>query len=126
MPRKSPTVFPQEQRLLSQLGERLKLARLRRKLSAVVVAQRSGISRTSLYKVETGDPGATLGTYLRVLAVLGLEGDINALAADDRVGRKLQDLALERAPSLPSRRRTAAKTGSEPSPATAVGAGEAP
>jgi transcriptional regulator with XRE-family HTH domain len=125
MPRNPPIVFPQEQRLLSQLGERLKLARLRRKLSAVVVAQRSGISRTSLYKVETGDPGATLGTYLRVLAVLGLEGDINALAADDRVGRKLQDLALERAPSLPSRRRTSGKTGSEPSPATAVGAGEA-
>jgi len=125
MPRNPPIVSPQEQRLLSQLGERLKLARLRRKLSAVVVAQRSGISRTSLYKVETGHSGATLGTYLRVLAVLGLEGDINALAADDRVGRKLQDLALERAPSLPSRRRTSGKTGSEPSPATAVGAGEA-
>ena len=125
MPRNPPIVFPQEQRLLSQLGERLKLARLRRKLSAVVVAQRSGISRTSLYIVETGHSGATLGTYLRVLAVLGLEGDINALAADDRVGRKLQDLALERAPSLPSRRRTSGKTGSEPSPATAVGAGEA-
>lgn len=95
MPRKPPTVFPQEQRLLSHLGERLKLARMRRKLSNAVVAQRAGISRTSLYKVETGHPGATLGTYLRVLAVLGLDGDINALAADDKVGRKLQDLALK-------------------------------
>ena len=95
MPRKPPTVFPQEQRLLSELAERLKLARKRRKLSSTVVAQRAGISRSSLYKVETGDPGATLGTYLRVLAVLGLEGDINALAADDKVGRRLQDLALE-------------------------------
>lgn len=95
MPHKPPTVFPQEQRLLSQLGARLKLARMRRKLSNVVVAQRAGISRTSVYKVEKGDPGATLGTYLRVLAVLGLEGDINALAADDKVGRKLQDLAME-------------------------------
>ena len=94
MPRKPPTVFPQEQRLLSELAERLKLARKRRKLSSTVVAQRAGISRSSLYKVETGDPGATLGTYLRVLAVLGLEGDISALAAEDRVGRKLQDLAL--------------------------------
>ena len=96
MPRKPPIIFPQEQRLLSDLGERLKLARLRRKLSNAVVAQRAGISRTSLYKVEAGDPGATLGTYLRVLAVLGLEGDVNALAADDKVGRKLQDLALAR------------------------------
>jgi DNA-binding XRE family transcriptional regulator len=63
MPRKPPTVFPQEQRLLSDLGERFKLARLRRKLSNAVVAQRAGISRRSLYKVETGHPGATLGTY---------------------------------------------------------------
>ena len=95
MPRKPPIIFPQEQRLLSEFAERLKLARKRRKLSSAVVAQRAGISRTSLHKVETGDPGATLGTYLRVLAVLGLEGDINALAADDKVGRRLQDLALE-------------------------------
>ena len=94
MPRKPPIIFPQEQRLLSELAERLKLARKRRKLSSAVVAQRAGISRTALHKVETGDPGATLGTYLRVLAVLGLEGDINALAADDKVGRRLQDLAL--------------------------------
>lgn len=94
MPRKPPTIFPQEQQLLSQLGERLKLARLRRKLSTVIVAQRAGISRSSLYKVEAGDPGATLGTYLRVLVVLGLEGDLHAVAADDKVGRKLQDLAL--------------------------------
>lgn len=93
MPSKPPVVFPQEQRLLTQLGERFKLARLRRKLSNTIVAQRAGISRTSLYKVEAGDPGATMGTYLRVMAVLGLEGDINGLAADDKVGRKLQDLA---------------------------------
>lgn len=103
MPRKPPIVFPQEQRLLSELGERLRLARKRRKLSNAVVAQRAGVSRTTVYKVEAGDPGATLGAYVRVLAVLGLEGDINLLAADDRIGRKLQDLALE--PSLDARRR---------------------
>lgn len=98
MPRKPPIVFPQEQRLLSALGERLRLARKRRKLSNAVVAQRAGISRTTLYKVEAGDAGATLGSYVRVLAVLGLEGDLDQLGADDRVGRKLQDLALEPAP----------------------------
>jgi transcriptional regulator with XRE-family HTH domain len=106
MPSKSPPIFPQEQKLLSQLGERLKFARLRRKLSNTVVAQRAGISRTSLYKVEAGDPGATLGTYLRVMAVLGLETDLNALAADDKVGRKLQDLALE----FPRRQRSPGAT----------------
>jgi hypothetical protein len=58
-----------------------------------------------LYKVEAGDPGATLGSYVRVLAVLGLEGDLNQLGADDKVGRKLQDLELEPTP----RRRTATR-----------------
>jgi len=106
MPRKPPIVFPQEQRLLSALGERLRLARKRRKLSNAVVAQRAGISRTTLHKVEAGDAGATLGSYVRVLAVLGLEGDLNQLGADDRVGRKLQDLALEPTP----KRRTATRT----------------
>ena len=94
MPSKPPVIFPQEQRLLAQLGERIRLARLRRKLSNAVVAGRAGISRTSLYKVEAGDPGATMGSYLRVLAALGLENDLHGLAADDKVGRKLQDLAL--------------------------------
>jgi transcriptional regulator with XRE-family HTH domain len=107
MPRKPPIIFPQEQRLLSQLGERLKLARLRRKLSNAVVAQRAGISRTSLYKVEAGDPGATMGTYLRVMAALGLEADINGMAADDKVGRKLQDLALGARAPMPRPRRNA-------------------
>jgi len=106
MPRKPPIVFPQEQRLLSELGERLRLARKRRKLSNAVVAQRAGVSRTTVYKVEAGDPGATLGAYIRVLAVLGLEGDLNLLAADDRIGRKLQDLALEPSPEARRRKTT--------------------
>lgn len=104
MPRKPPVVFPQEQRLLSELGERLRLARKRRKLSNAVIAQRAGVSRTTVYKVEAGDPGATLGAYVRVLAVLGLEGDLNLLAADDRIGRKLQDLALEPSPGARHRK----------------------
>ncbi|KXU34979.1 XRE family transcriptional regulator [Ventosimonas gracilis] len=108
MPRKPPPLFPQEQRLLSDLGERLRLARKRRRLSNAAVAGRAGISRTTLYKVETGDPGATLGSYMRVLAVLGLEGDLNQLAADDRLGRKLQDLALEPKRRAPRRALTVA------------------
>lgn len=113
MPRKPPIIFPQEQRLLSALGERLRLARKRRKLSNAVVAQRAGISRTTLYKVEAGDAGATLGSYVRVLAVLGLEGDLDQLGADDRVGRKLQDLELE---PTPKRRTTTRAKATKPSP----------
>lgn len=106
MSSKPPIVFPQEQTLLTALGERVRLARLRRKLGTAVVAQRAGISRTSVYKVEAGDAGVTLGTCLRVLAVLGLESDLNTLAADDKVGRKLQDLAL----AAPAARRRKPRT----------------
>lgn len=123
MPSKPPTIFPQEQRLLAQLGERLRLARLRRKLSNAAVAGRAGISRTSLYKVESGDPGATMGSYLRVLAALGLESDLHGLAADDKVGRKLQDLALE-PQKAPTRRKQG--PGSPPASPTPPKAGDAP
>lgn len=109
MPHKPPTVFPQEQRMLAELGERLRLARLRRKLGNAAVAQRCGISRSTLYKVEAGNPGATIGSYLRVLAALGLDGDLRALAADDKVGRRLQDLALEPPPARARRKRSPAR-----------------
>jgi transcriptional regulator with XRE-family HTH domain len=95
MPSKSPVIFPQEQRLLAAFGERLRLARLRRALTTVTVSKRAGISRTTLYKAEHGDPGVTLGTYLRILATMGLDKDFDSLAADDKVGRKLQDLGLD-------------------------------
>lgn len=121
MPSKPPVVFPQEQRLLSDLGERLRLARKRRKLSNAAVAQRAGISRTTLYKVEAGDPGATLGSYVRVLAALGLEGDLKQLAADDRVGRKLQDLALE--PPQAPKRHTVRRAGAIKSSSASSGGG---
>lgn len=117
MPSKPPVVFPQEQRLLAELGERLRLARKRRKLSNAVVAQRAGISRGTLYKVEAGDPGATLGSYVRVLAVLGLEGDLQQIAADDRVGRKLQDLALEPAQAAERRKAKPSPTSNRGEPA---------
>ena len=110
--------------MLSDLGERFKLARLRRKLSNAVVAQRAGISRSSLYKVERGDPGATIGTYFRVLAVLGLQSDINVLAADDKVGRRLQDLELEPSSASPRRRKNPAKLNVEPSVLTTVAVGK--
>ncbi len=80
---RSPIFFRRRTRLLSQLGERQRLARLRRELSNATVAQRSGISRGFVHKVESVRPGAIMGSYLRVLAVLGLETDINTLAADD-------------------------------------------
>jgi transcriptional regulator with XRE-family HTH domain len=75
--RKGPQLFPSDQRRLKELGERFRLARLRRKFSTGMVATRAGISRTTLYKVERGDPAVTLGAYLRVLAVYGLSEEID-------------------------------------------------
>jgi len=94
MPSKPLLLFPSEKKLLADFGERLKLARLRRRYTAALVAERAGVSRMTLNRVEQGSPAVTLGVYLRVLSVLNLENDLTALAADDRLGRKLQDLGL--------------------------------
>lgn len=80
--------------MLAGLGERLRLARLRRGLTTSTVAARCGISRPTLAKVERGDAAVTAGTYLRVMSVYGLADDVGAMAVDDVLGRRLQDLAL--------------------------------
>ena len=70
------------------------MARLRRRYSAATVAARAGVTRMTLYKVEKGDPGVGMGTYANVLRVMGLSGDLDLVARDDVLGRKLQDLEL--------------------------------
>jgi transcriptional regulator with XRE-family HTH domain len=94
MPSKKQPIYPSEQKLLTEFGERLRLARLRRKLSAETIAERSSITRMTLHRAEKGSPAVAMGTYLRILAALQLENDLNKLAADDVLGRKLQDLGL--------------------------------
>lgn len=104
MPNSTPVLFPKSQRILSELGENIKLARLRRKLSSAQVAERADIGRSTLVKIEQGHPGVGIGNYLNVLRVLGLEQDFLLLAKDDDLGRKLQDAQLitkERAPKKP-------------------------
>ena len=71
-----------ERQLLLQLGDRLRSLRKSRKLSAVELARRVGISRTTLSAVEAGDPGPSIGTYLRVMSALGIAGDLALLAGD--------------------------------------------
>jgi len=87
------------QRLLLELGENIRLARLRRGFSMELVAERAGMSRTTLRSVESGEPGVTLGSYANVLHSLGLHADLALLGRDDELGRKLQDA------KLPTRRR---------------------
>jgi len=94
MGRESTKLLPKHQRILAELGENLKLARLRRKLSAEQVAERAGVSRSTLSLMENGSAGASLGKLLHVLIVLGLEEDLLRVAADDALGRKLEDARL--------------------------------
>lgn len=94
MQSKKQSLLPRSQKTLDQLGENIKLARKRRKLTTIQVAERAGIDRTTLYHIEKGNPSVSLGAYFNVLRVLGLQDDFLKLAADDEFGRKLQDLKL--------------------------------
>ena len=110
MPRTLPVLFPATARQLEALGDRLRLARLRRRLSAATVAERAGITRSTLSRAEKGDAGVALGTYVSVLRVLGLHGDLDGVARDDELGGKLQDL------ELPERRTAPRRSKSEETP----------
>jgi len=97
--------MPSTKKLLSILGQNIKLARLRRKLSGDQVAERANISRVTLWQVEKGSPAVAMGIYCQVLFVLGLENDIVKLAADDVLGRKLQDAELQVKKRAPKKRK---------------------
>ncbi|MDP3178358.1 MAG: helix-turn-helix transcriptional regulator [Spirochaetaceae bacterium] len=94
MPKKLPVLLPSVQHSLEALGENIHLARLRRDLSAEMVAERAGISRQTLSALENGRSSVSMATWIQVLFVLGLEKDLEAVARDDELGRKLQDAKL--------------------------------
>jgi transcriptional regulator with XRE-family HTH domain len=101
MESKKSQVLPSVAKILIALGENIKLARLRRKLSTEQVAERANISRPTLLSIEKGMPGVAIGSYAQVLFILNLEKDLLKVAEDDKLGRKLQDVGLtvkERAP----------------------------
>jgi len=91
---KKQTLFPKNQKLLEKVGENIRLARKRRKLTTIQVAERAGIDRTTLYRIEKGSGSVSIAAYFNTLRVLGLQNDFLKLAADDEFGRKLQDLGL--------------------------------
>lgn len=95
MNKRSVTVLPKTQAILGQMGEQIKLARLRRHLSAELVAERAGISRVTLSNIEKGSPSVAIGSYAAVLHALNnMDTDFLLIAKDDQLGRKLQDLEL--------------------------------
>jgi transcriptional regulator with XRE-family HTH domain len=100
-------ISPSIKRLLVNLGENIKVARLRRKLSTEQVSERAGISRPTLSAIEKGKPTVSIGMHAQVLFVLGLADDLSKVAGDDELGRKLQDAKLtvkKRAPKRKSER----------------------
>ncbi len=98
-------ILPPTEEILATMGEQIKLARLRRNLSTELVAERAGISRASLWKVEKGDPSVAMGIYAAVLHALNnMDKDLLLVAKDDILGRELQDMKL-----LPGRRSSGKK-----------------
>ena len=113
MSRKSASPHPSVRRLLKELGENIRLARLRRGFSMELVAERAGMSRPTLRAIESGEPGVTLGSYANVLHSLGLHEDLALVARDDELGRKLQDAELPtraRAPKRPATSNSSKRT----------------
>jgi transcriptional regulator with XRE-family HTH domain len=107
MAKKTALLLPSTAVLLSEFSDRLRLARLRRRLPAKQVAEAAGMSPMTLRSLERGGSGVTIGAYLSVMQVLGIEEDLNLLAQADPVGRQLQDARL---PANRSVTRTRAKT----------------
>jgi transcriptional regulator with XRE-family HTH domain len=105
MAKKTAPLLPSVDELLQRFGERLRLARLRRRLPAKQVAERAGMSPMTLRSLERGGSGVTMGAYLAVMQVLGVEKDLDLLASADPVGRELQDSRLR--PTENSTRRMA-------------------
>ena len=95
MGKKSVILMPQTKEILKTMGGQIKLARLRRRISAELAAERAGISRATLWAVEKGSPSVSVGIYAAVLHALnGMDKELLAVAKDDELGRKLQDLEL--------------------------------
>lgn len=91
-------LFPRTGARLTALGERLRAARLRRRIGQTQMAARVGVSRMTIVRLERGEPAIGLAVLARTLSVLGLEADLDVLAADDQIGARLRDLELPRRP----------------------------
>lgn len=102
------TYYTQKQKqILATLGENIKLARLRRKLSIRSMCERVGIATSTLGNIENGSPSVSMGNYLQVLSVLRLEDDLLLIADQDPVGRQIQDSGLIVKKRAPKKKKSA-------------------
>ena len=104
MGRKTTKPLPNVARILKTLGQNIKLARLRRRIPAAMLAERAGMARGTLQSIERGEPGVTMGAYINVLHSLGLDNDMAQVARDEVLGRKLDELNLPVRARAPKRR----------------------
>ncbi len=83
---------------LRKLGHDMRNARRRRRIPVMLAAERASVSRTTLLKIEKGDPGVSIGLYATLLFVLGLVDRVQDLAdpAKDSVGLRLEEERLPR------------------------------
>ncbi len=106
MKKRTVLLFPDTIKILEQMGEQIKLARLRRNLSVELVSERANISRATLWSIEKGSPSVAIGYYAAVLHALSdMDKDLLLVAKDDKLGRTIQDL------NLTTRRRATKKKG---------------
>jgi transcriptional regulator with XRE-family HTH domain len=96
MAKTQPYSNPLIQAKITQVGENIHLARLRRNIPLSLVAERAGISYPTVIAIEKGSPRVSMGAYAAVLHALGgLDGDLTLLAKDDKLGRLLLDQGIE-------------------------------
>ena len=93
MKRHNP-IYPKAAVALKAMGENLRLARKRRKITAKMMAERANVSLMTLRSLERGEPQVSMANYMAVVACLGFQDDIASVAANDVLGRDLQDAAL--------------------------------
>ena len=106
MKKRTILLFPDTIKILEQMGEQIKLARLRRNLSVELVSERANISRATLWSIEKGSPSVAIGCYAAILHALNnMDKDFLLVAKDDKLGRTIQDL------NLTTRRRATKKKG---------------
>ena len=87
-------LYPKQVKVLKTFGEDLLLAMKRRGYTKKLICDRTGFDNKTVNKVFAGDPGVAIGTYLKIMAVLGMEENFSELAAHDEVGFKLQNIKL--------------------------------
>ena len=91
---KRTILLPKAVKSLQILGQNLKLARIRRRISAALMCERAGVSHATLTAIEQGKPSVSAAGYMSVLFCLNMHTDIEKVASDDVLGRELQDLQL--------------------------------